>query len=51
VVEEAFLEEEDITHHLGDWYAEGGHHQTEVYLKQEEEHYTAPRKANGRDTR
>jgi hypothetical protein len=29
---EAFTEEEDITHQLGEWYDEGGHQQTEWHL-------------------
>jgi hypothetical protein len=31
-IEEAFTEEEDITHQLGEWYDEGGHQQTEWHL-------------------
>jgi hypothetical protein len=31
-IEEAFTEEEDITHQLGEWYDEGGHQHTEWYL-------------------
>jgi hypothetical protein len=31
-IEEAFTEEEDITHQLGEWYDEGGNQQTEWHL-------------------
>jgi hypothetical protein len=41
-IEEAFIEEEDITHHLCEWYDDGGHQQTE---------YTTTRKENGSNTR
>jgi hypothetical protein len=34
---EAFTEEEDITHQLGEWYDEGGHQQTEWHLDAREE--------------
>jgi hypothetical protein len=36
VIEEAFTEEEDITHQLGGWYDEGGHQQTEWHLNTRE---------------
>jgi hypothetical protein len=35
-IEEAFTEEEDITHQLGEWYDEGGHQQTEWHLNARE---------------
>jgi hypothetical protein len=35
-IEEAFIEEEDTTHQLGEWYDEGGHQQTEWHLNARE---------------
>jgi hypothetical protein len=36
VIGEAFIEEEDITHQLGEWYDEGGYQQTEWHLNARE---------------
>jgi hypothetical protein len=35
-IKEAFTEEEDITHQLGEWYDEVGHQQTECHLNTKE---------------
>jgi hypothetical protein len=35
-IKEAFTEEEDITHQLGEWYDKGGHQQTEWHLNARE---------------
>jgi hypothetical protein len=35
-IKEAFIEDEDIKNHLGEWYAEGGHQQTEMHLNARE---------------
>jgi hypothetical protein len=52
-IEEAFTEEEDITHQLGEWYDEGGHQQTELHLNAREgkERYINAIMENGNGTR